>query len=575
MGFRRADRGQALQVGAVLLFGFLIIGLSLYQATVVPEQNREVEFNAYQDAADDMLDLRNDVIAAASRDTSVGTAIGTGVNYPPRAIFINPGPPDNRVGTTAERNITLENVTAVDSEATNTRTFVSTTLSGANYSTRDVEFRPDYNVFGGQPMVVTGQQAYRHEGGRLIALSGQSLLQGDRLTLTFVDGDVSAGGDAVALTTDPVSANERTVTVTGENGDPISLRLDAPPGVSASEWVNRTGQSLLANPRVDDVSATANGRIDVTLDGSRTYELRMAQLEVRERNDASTVGEPDAAYVVPTGSEIQSLQTGARTEVTFEVRDRYSNPISGASVDFAADRGEFVVNGSTTATTTVTTNENGEASVVYSATDGGDALAAGADTVDATVNGGGSPAETATIEIGVTSTGTGTGPSFADLQVLDAVPGGPNADDDTGVIVDLRNRGTENITITGIRIDKTSKDVDWLRETNSMEGRWNREVFINVEDPDPDSLDANDGYYEAGEGGGDNLETGTQATLNSEALIRVNERGEIYLYEFRSQRGSGQGSESVSMDGAYLRFTIFYETEDGTQDEMTATVFVF
>ncbi len=159
--------------------------------------------------------------------------------------------------------------------------------------------------------------------------------------------------------------------------------------------------------------------------------------------------------------------------------------------------------------------------------------------------------------------------------MLDAVPGGPNADDDTGVIVDLRNRGTENITITGIRIDKTSKDVDWLRETNSMEGRWNREVFINVEDPDPDSLDANDGYYEAGEGGGDNLETGTQATLNSEALIRVNERGEIYLYEFRSQRGSGQGSESVSMDGAYLRFTIFYETEDGTQDEMTATVFVF
>ncbi|GAB3423221.1 hypothetical protein GCM10027435_28870 [Haloparvum alkalitolerans] len=574
MDLRLADRGQSAQVGAVILFGFLIIGLSLYQATVVPEQNRGVEFNAYQEASEDMIDLQNDVIAAAGRDVSVGTTIRTGVSYPARAIFVNPGPPDNRVTATAARNVTLENVTAVDGEATNTRTFVATALSGTNYSTRDVAFRPDYNVFGGQPVVVTGQQAYRHSDGRQIPLTGQSLLQGDRLTLTFVEGDVSAGGDAVALTTDPVSATERTVTITGENDDPIRLRLDAPPGISASEWVNRTGQSLLANPRVDDVSATAGGRVEVTLNGTRTYELRMAQLEVRERNDASAVGEPGASYVIPKGSATRSLQTGARTELAFEVRDRFNNPVSGATVELAADRGEFLVNGTPTNATTVTTNEDGAATVVYSATDGGNALAAGADAVDATVDGGGNPAETATIDIGVTSTGAGTGPSFADLQILDAVPDGPSGGD-TGVIVDLRNRGTENITITGIRIDKTSTGANRLKEDSGGDGGWNREVFINVADSDPDARDANDGNYEAGDRGNSNLAFGTQVSLDNEATIRVDERGEIYLYEFRGIQGQGQNIEPISMDGQYLRFTIFFETEDGTQDETTATVFVF
>ncbi|WP_058366507.1 Ig-like domain-containing protein [Haloparvum sedimenti] len=364
MDLRLADRGQSVQVGAVILFGFLIIGLSLYQATVVPEQNRGVEFNAYQEASEDMIDLQNDVIAAAGRDVSVGTTVRTGVSYPARAIFVNPGPPDNRVTATAERNVTLENVTAVDGEATNTRTFVTTALSGANYSTRDVAFRPDYNVFGGQPVVVTGQQAYRHSDGRQIPLTGQSLLQGDRLTLTFVEGDVSAGGDAVALTTDPVSATERTVTITGENDDPIRLRLDAPPGISASEWVNRTGQSLLANPRVDDVSATAGGRVEVTLNGTRTYELRMAQLEVRERNDASAVGETSPVYIVDVEGDGTIARTNATQKLTVELRDQYNNPVSGDV--------EFTTSDGTLTRTTVTAGEDGRASVGFTPDEPGD-----------------------------------------------------------------------------------------------------------------------------------------------------------------------------------------------------------
>jgi hypothetical protein len=37
MRFRDDRRAVALQVGAILLLGFLVIGLALYQATVVPD----------------------------------------------------------------------------------------------------------------------------------------------------------------------------------------------------------------------------------------------------------------------------------------------------------------------------------------------------------------------------------------------------------------------------------------------------------------------------------------------------------------------------------------------------------
>jgi len=52
------ERGQAIQIGAVILFSFVVIGFSLYQATVVPDQNSEVEFNHNQNVQQDMLSYR-------------------------------------------------------------------------------------------------------------------------------------------------------------------------------------------------------------------------------------------------------------------------------------------------------------------------------------------------------------------------------------------------------------------------------------------------------------------------------------------------------------------------------------
>lgn len=364
MDFRGDDRAQALQVGAILLFGFLILSLSLYQASIVPDQNRGVEFNAYQEAASDLTELRNDVITAASKDTTTGTNVKTGAKYPSRSVFVNPGPPNGRLRTTAARNVSIENLTTVNGEATNTRLFVENGVSGRNYSTRDVRFTPNYHNLDAQPMVVTGQQVYRYTGtadGRFIPLSGQSLLQGDRLNLLFITGDLSAGGSTATVMTEPVSASTRTVTVTGDGSD-IVLTLGTPTGVSAETWVNKTGESLNAsNPRVLDVEPDGD-QVRITLDGSRTYRLSLAKVEVRAENDVDNASDPKPAYVLSKTANGTTVTVGERIELRVEVRDAYNNPLSGTTVEFTYPDGS---------TETVTTDSEGVARISYKPGDSG------------------------------------------------------------------------------------------------------------------------------------------------------------------------------------------------------------
>lgn len=576
MDFRGDNRAQALQVGAILLFGFLILGLSLYQATVVPDQNRGVEFNAYQDAAAGLAELRNDVITAASKDTTTGTNVRTGAVYPSRSVFINPPPPNGELRTTDPRNVTLENVTAVDGEPANAERFVEAALDGRNYSTRDVRFTPDYNVFNGQPMVVTGQQAYRYTSGedaRFLPTTGQTLLQGDRLNLLFVDGDLSAQGATTTVTTEPVSASTQTVTITGNGSSNITLRLGTPPGITAETWVNRTGEQLNAsNPRVLDVEPDGD-RIRIVLDGSETYKLKMAKVEVREENDVSVVGDTTAEYVVTDTAATQTIQQGSRTELTVEVRDEFNNPVAGEEVTFTAARGEFVLSNDTkTNTTTARTNSEGKATVVYSATNGGSDISAGSDTVDASI-GGGPDYVTATFDIGVTAADD-TGLNLNELSIQSGTA--TNRNKDTGktatnesVEFQVRNTEGQNMTIVGFALNRTTTNAQFITSGDDSKSPYQTELYIETGDS------SRDGSYN---GSGSAYTIGT--TIGStdagweNAIITQGETATVYLTSFSTAKDPKKPKD-VDMEGEYLEVTFIYETEGGERVTKTATVFLF
>jgi len=115
MRFLTDDRSQAIQIGAVLIFGILVVFLALYQGFVVPNQNEEIEFNHNQELQSEMTDLRSTAVSMPDRTTTQSVSVGLGVRYPSRAIFVNPGPASGTLQTSGTTNsainITIENAT--------------------------------------------------------------------------------------------------------------------------------------------------------------------------------------------------------------------------------------------------------------------------------------------------------------------------------------------------------------------------------------------------------------------------------------------------------------------------------
>lgn len=62
MSLRDDERAQAIGIGAVLVFAIVIILVAIYQAVIIPTQNRKFEFHHNERVQGDMVDLRNGLL---------------------------------------------------------------------------------------------------------------------------------------------------------------------------------------------------------------------------------------------------------------------------------------------------------------------------------------------------------------------------------------------------------------------------------------------------------------------------------------------------------------------------------
>jgi len=356
MGFRDANRAQAIQVGAILLFALLVLGISIYQATVVPQQNARVEFNAYQEATDDMVSVRDDVVTAGTEGAAASTTVKTGATYPARSIFVNPGAPSGTISTAATPNVTLSGVRAVESEPRNVRRFWNVT--SGTYETNRVTFDPAYNEFEGPPVGIADGGVYRLPDDRVLPISAGSSISGNRITLVTVRGDLGAAGQSVPVTAEPVSTATRTVVVTGTGA---TFDVTVPTPIPASAWNDTVAPDLVANPNVVTTTPVGDDSVRITFNGSRQYELRLAAVELRAQSDSSAVERPGGSYLVgQTGNE--TVAANSSRPLVAEVRDRYNNPVSGAAVTFEILAGDAVLAGGGTQRT-ISTDGGGRAPV--------------------------------------------------------------------------------------------------------------------------------------------------------------------------------------------------------------------
>ncbi|MDB2243937.1 hypothetical protein PM076_10680 [Halorubrum ezzemoulense] len=320
MRFSRDRRGQSVVVGTVILFGFLIVALGIFQIQVVPTENANVEFEHSQQVEDDFGDLRNDVLRAGSTGSTGSTQVRLGTRYPARTFFINPPPVSGSLETEPTGPIRVLNATVGDGAHQNARDFWNTSPS---FETRSLRYDVEYNEFDGAPELVYEHSVVAAEFDDAVLLrTGQTAVSEERISLTALTGSVSETG-VVPRSVDPraVSASDTTVPLEPRGGQ-ITLELPTAVG-NASALAERWNGALPAG-----ATATRNATgeaINVTLaNGSDPYRLALSEVSL----DAT--GKTEPAYVVPVGSE--SAAVGET--VTVEVRDRYNNPVPDATVAF-------------------------------------------------------------------------------------------------------------------------------------------------------------------------------------------------------------------------------------------------
>lgn len=348
-------RAQSIQVGAVLLFGILIIVLSLYQAFVVPDQNEEIEFDHNQEVQQELTEIRSAIISMPEAGTSKSVSLGLGVQYPSRTIFMNPGPASGSFRTVDTTNESV--AFSIDNAVAAGATSAFWNGSERQYNTGSLEYRPQYNLYDNAPRTVYEHSvlfnAFDRENEQL-PLTDQAIIDGNRITLVAINGSLSENRvGSMSVDVRPVSTQTRTVRVQNTTGEQVILEI--PTTLSELRW-----QELLVDePRVEEVTSPSNGTVEIRLEPG-TYRLQLAKVGI-----GTGVTTPEKAYLTDAPNELTRLEEGKTGTVTTEVRDRFNRPVTDGTVHAAADQG-------TIEHESVETDEDGRAAFEYTAPAGVD-----------------------------------------------------------------------------------------------------------------------------------------------------------------------------------------------------------
>lgn len=572
MDFGGDDRGVTVQIGAVLLFGFLVISLSMYQATVVPQENERVEFRHNQRAVSDMQEVRNGILRTASTGSSVPVSVELGTEYPARAMFVNPAPPGGTLSTSplgsmSFRNVIVDDTTTAAGDYRDVADFWNETHE---YPTKSLAYRPSYHELRNAPTTVyeNGVLYNRFDRGNetvILPRTGQTLVSGERISVVTLTGNLSRGGSR-ALSVDPevVSQSSRTVSVTNSSTGPLTIVV--PTDLSESDWRKLLRDSGEMHDDGDGhvlavSEGTSPGTVEITLEPGVTYQLSASRVRVGSGSEDS-----EAAYLTGVEGIDASLRAGERAAFAVEVRDEYNNPVSAPNTlnSSATDgriRGPFA-------------DEPGRYRFVYEAPEEG-----GTETINVSyLSDPSSPSfdperpENVQYTVRVYSDGSsgdeyveGDGP----LSVVEGSGlGKANHGSDSGVQFVLRNNGSSVAEITGVSVDSTTRsNVRQLYETNGGKGDGQYEVYFDVNDDGQNDPEANDGWYEAGDDNGDEYVLGSGIEpLTSDATLGADEETTVYFYEFQNNGGHGQ-----DVGGHDVTVTVEYEI-GGTTYAETFTV---
>lgn len=326
------DRGQSVVIGAVLVFGVVIISWSMYQGVVVPQENSRAEFDHNQRVQGELLNLRNSVLRTGATGVQQPESITVGTDYHSRTFAINFAVSGGRVTTREpapnnDNTLYLQNARALDAE---TSDYLTGNLS---FTTKSIVYSPFYTRYNNPPdtVIAGGTGAvFNVFADANLSIGDQLLINERTITIVTIDGHLtkakSGEGATVTVETEPLSVASRSVTITNQGSDRINItiptRID-----NEKAWNESTFESEFGdNGAVFEIKRPSQNYISILLD-KQQYTLRMMQVGVGQGTTA-----PDARYLTDVETPASVIEETS-TKLTLEVRDKYNNPVDGFQVN--------------------------------------------------------------------------------------------------------------------------------------------------------------------------------------------------------------------------------------------------
>ena len=305
------NRAVAPVLGVILLFGIAAIGLSVWQTTVIPDQNADTEFKHYMEVQGDMGDLRQAHLETVASGEPQAPTLKLGVAYTTRIIGVNP---PNPTGSIRDEN--LGNFTLQEANASTSGNPVTTAdvCGQAQPPTDRLRYDPSYNRLSDretQPVMYENTVLYRKTAdGRYLFESDQLLIRGSTINILPVQTNLNRTRRSTSI---DLSSEGYAVEKDLETG--ATPTLVVPTKIPASRWENELLDSQTSKGYISGVADVPNSdKVRINLaetPGQFPWTVRCA---ITTGGDRTTVPDDVATLDIRNGG----VGRGGTTEHTVD-----------------------------------------------------------------------------------------------------------------------------------------------------------------------------------------------------------------------------------------------------------------
>ena len=326
--FATSTRAVAPLVGFILLFGLFTVAFAGYQATSVPQQNAETEFQHYEAVQNDLIVVRNAISRAGQQNQSQFESVQLGTRYRERILALNPPAPAGTLRTSDAYNITIKQD--------------GTPITASPIPTRFLEYQNGYNELEIAPIRYENSVLYLNdpEGNESVVFENQNLVRDDgTVVLTALQNsfDRSATG-RVTVELYPTTSAPQTL----PEGE---LNVTIPTQLSADYWNTALAETDLAG---EDYSVQSASVAYPKNDDVRALEIRVTTDDLTfntvgidsppESNTAPTTGTDGGGSIDEAPLDYVELEGGTDGDVEFLARSTADSivTVTGFRIDATA-----------------------------------------------------------------------------------------------------------------------------------------------------------------------------------------------------------------------------------------------